>query len=124
MSPTPASRSASGAPQCFVLSLAAHGRPGHGASVDLHTAPHRLIGALDRLAALSESSAWLRRTRITSLVAGPAINVKPAVARAEVEIEIDGAWSLEAIRPGLLAELGSEASSGTLASAPCRESGE
>ncbi len=112
------------APQCYVLSLATRGRPGHGASVDLHTAPHRLIGALERLQALAASSPWLRRARITSLVAGPAINVKPAVARAAVEVEIDGAWSLEAIRPGLLAELGSEASSGTLASAACRASGE
>ncbi len=110
--------------RCFVLALATYGRPGHGASVDLHTATHRLIRHLDRILGSDDVMPWLHRARIQSMTGGPAINVKPSVARAEVEIEVAAAWNLEAVRSALEAALGRESTTLALAPTVCAESAE
>jgi acetylornithine deacetylase/succinyl-diaminopimelate desuccinylase-like protein len=97
------------------------GRPGHGGSVDLHTATHRLIRALDRLLELDEGAEWILATRILGLEGGPAVNVKPRRARAEVELEPAPGTGLATVREAVVEALGRSWLEARVASAPCRE---
>lgn len=68
--------------------LQAWGRPGHAASLDTHSSPHRLIRGLGAL--LPAAQRGLSAVHVRSLSAASRPNVKPATSRAVVEVTAEG----------------------------------
>lgn len=107
---------AAAADSCVAFRLQAWGRPGHAASLDLHSAPHRLIHGLAALLPAGERG--LAAVRIRALAGAARPNVKPASAEAVVEVTAEGGPALVAARvEKLLAE--QEVAAEPLAE-PCR----
>jgi acetylornithine deacetylase/succinyl-diaminopimelate desuccinylase-like protein len=92
-------------PRCVVVEITAVGQSAHGATPLPHSAAHRLIRALDRLPAWTQSSAVARRHRIVALRSAPAVNIIASRATARVEIEIGGS---ESVLSELRSALGSD----------------
>ncbi len=84
-----ASLAAGGAGACLVVEVSAVGHSGHGATVMLQAAPHRLIRALDRLPRWVDSSGDADSARIVDLDAAPAVNVIPSRATGRVEVVLN-----------------------------------
>jgi hypothetical protein len=73
---------------CVALRLRAWGRPGHAASLDQRSAPHRLIHGLGALLPAADHA--LGGVRIRALQAAARPNVKPATSAAIVEVTAPG----------------------------------
>ncbi len=106
------------APSCYRLTVSTRGRPGHGASLDLHTSTHRLIRALDGVLALDESDDWLE-VRILALSGSGAINVKAQEAHAELEARTSVSLLGDEARHRELREAAGEEASVAIAPAAC-----
>lgn len=98
-----------GATRCLTVELTARGRPGHGASVDLHSSTHRLIRALDSLLSLDQRTDWIAEPRIRSLSGSPAINVKAARASAVLDLRVDASRAGEELRAAVRSAVGENA---------------
>ena len=89
---------------CLQVEIATHGRGAHGSTVMPWSAPHRLIRALDRLPAWTDSAPAVHAARITQLDAAAAVNIIPDRASAVVEIDYEAGRTTVADLLGNLAE--------------------